>query len=1845
MTANPTIRFNPVFSPPFDLGYELNWFDPVSRMHRLPNDGDTVVFENTFSITNNMTANYVYGDTNTLVSGTITGNRVAGISADSGGSISAKVLIGGGASNGGTINAQTAYSVNAQAGGIITAGVITNGSTVGLGVVAVGSGASVQAGSIVQNQTTSIASIIISDGGAVSTPTISSVKTDFGTSNGIAISASGAGSKLTVGSMTYASLSLSNGAMATVGSATHKQFGIDGAGSRLQYAGGDLPLGAEESLGVQNYASQSFGAVTVDAPTGQTQAYIGVSDHGILSLQDLTVGNGLVVIQSAGTISTSSATLPGQVSLFGTNSTLLVAGTATIGPALFGIFQGATLSTNGVTIERLVEVAGNGGLLKVDGGAAVIGDTRTAQVNVYSGATLSATAASSLVLGNAAASYGGISLNGSRYFPNSPGSARAVMTANNPNIGVMGRGFIYVRANSDLQVSGLLQLGLYNGGSGSLSLAAGSNFVDTGPGIRLGVNGTSSSGALSIRTSLSLAGYVEDGRAGNGSVFIYGSSANVSIGTVTVGELAGSRGSFQVAGKGATGTITGGNGVKIGDGGQGSLTVNNGGKLNIVGTSADVLLGAQNSASGSVYVGGTASMLQIGGRLSVAGTSAAGQGTLTVTNAGSLDVKGALSIGKKGTVTVQGTTQGTMTSLSSLSVASPVTINGGTIKVAQNGLMTIGAAASAQAADQLQIASGASVVGYGTITSTATGKAAGGNGASTWSLTVMNFGTIEAKGGTSLLINADLTSANNGEILIDPDSTLELGGTVGADTVITFQSDGSGQLILDDPADFHGTIAGMQLDDQIILKNTTAEGGDNLAALSDATVGLLGGNPNLQLIENGTAVYLKLDIPDINTALNSKGVADQFFNVRLFEVGGSDTVLQLTDGNPLKLAVRGDQAPSGLTGAGVVVGIISAGVEVAAMEDMVKAIAPNVTLKVFDIGADRSSEQVATAIFALANQGCNVIVDDVSSGDEVLDGLGLGLSDPAAIAIRDVVQRKITYVTAVGNNEQVTVGAFGHQQAVNAIKVAAMNWLAAPAPASVGGYITPPQTEPFSRQGFVDVTGPDAGPTSTTFDPGNIDPFFGTSAAAPVVAGIIALMMQNNPQLKRQPGQVKAILQHTADPLSSPPASQGAGLADAASAIAGVPLPNPFYTDPQPTLIVASAVLSQDGGNIGAGTMVQFQLTMNETVTVSGGEPALILSDGAVATYDAATSQPDQAILVFDYLVGANDRATNLSITGINLNGATVRDAAERDADFTGLFNAPSGVSVNSPLSVSSIAASQGGELQPGQTARLTLTLNQPVTVVTDGGAPTLVLSNGATATYDPGNSNPGASLLTFSYTVAPTDLPIPNLSVFDVSLPHGTTVRDGTGNNADFTAALNQGTGLQIGSVFAEGILTSPTTNASTGDSVRLTLVMSGPVNIDTGGGSPTLTLNDGAIATYNAATSDPGTGLLAFDYSVGSESVSQLVVAAIDLNGATVLDGAGVTALIPDHPNFPTQLAINSGTPVCYCRGTHILTAVGEVAVEELRIGDRVRTLSGELKPIVWIGMGRDLVTRANKSARPIVVRRGAIADNVPHADLYLTHGHSLYLDGVLIPVENLINHHSILWDAEAKVVEYYHIELPNHDVVLAEGAAAESYYDDGNRVLFQNRRSVSNAGAATSRYAPVLNSGEVVEAVWTRLAKRAGIKASKATTEDPDLHLAIGTTRIDAVSVSNGTYTFTVERPTDAVYLRSRSAVPSLIGQSRHEHRRLGVALRQLIIQAKGTMLTFDHDAPLLREGGCHAPETEHCWTDGELKLPVSLFTHLPGPVTLVFQVKDQGMRYPVDATRRRPHRLPKRAARVA
>ncbi|MGO9698446.1 MAG: Hint domain-containing protein, partial [Xanthobacteraceae bacterium] len=223
------------------------------------------------------------------------------------------------------------------------------------------------------------------------------------------------------------------------------------------------------------------------------------------------------------------------------------------------------------------------------------------------------------------------------------------------------------------------------------------------------------------------------------------------------------------------------------------------------------------------------------------------------------------------------------------------------------------------------------------------------------------------------------------------------------------------------------------------------------------------------------------------------------------------------------------------------------------------------------------------------------------------------------------------------------------------------------------------------------------------------------------------------------------------------------------------------------------------------------------------------------------------------------------------------------------------------------------------------------------------------------------------------------------------------------------------------------------------------------------------------------------------------------LDFSGNFVGDLFQLTA---DNGGAGPGTDITEETP-CYCPGTLIRTPCGNKRIEKLQIGDEVMTASGAARPIKWIGRrsygGRFVMGR--KDILPICIKAGALADNVPKRDLWISPNHAMYFEdadgGALIEAKDLVNGVSIVQAERADKVEYVHIELESHDIIIAEGALAESFIDDDDRFMFHNaheyRVLYPTAATALAQYcAPRLDGGYELEAVRQRLAARAGLES---------------------------------------------------------------------------------------------------------------------------------------------------------
>jgi hypothetical protein len=141
------------------------------------------------------------------------------------------------------------------------------------------------------------------------------------------------------------------------------------------------------------------------------------------------------------------------------------------------------------------------------------------------------------------------------------------------------------------------------------------------------------------------------------------------------------------------------------------------------------------------------------------------------------------------------------------------------------------------------------------------------------------------------------------------------------------------------------------------------------------------------------------------------------------------------------------------------------------------------------------------------------------------------------------------------------------------------------------------------------------------------------------------------------------------------------------------------------------------------------------------------------------------------------------------------------------------------------------------------------------------------------------------------------------------------------------------------------------------------------------------------------------------------------------------------------------------CFLRGTLILTARGEVKVEALRAGDLVATRFGGLRPIRWIGTQRFEGRLAGKEHQPIRLAAGSLGNGMPSCDLFVSPGHAVLVSEVLAHAGALVNGETITQVRLREVIKYFHLDLGPHDCVLANGAWAESYFEDRNRDSFHN------------------------------------------------------------------------------------------------------------------------------------------------------------------------------------------------
>ena len=146
-----------------------------------------------------------------------------------------------------------------------------------------------------------------------------------------------------------------------------------------------------------------------------------------------------------------------------------------------------------------------------------------------------------------------------------------------------------------------------------------------------------------------------------------------------------------------------------------------------------------------------------------------------------------------------------------------------------------------------------------------------------------------------------------------------------------------------------------------------------------------------------------------------------------------------------------------------------------------------------------------------------------------------------------------------------------------------------------------------------------------------------------------------------------------------------------------------------------------------------------------------------------------------------------------------------------------------------------------------------------------------------------------------------------------------------------------------------------------------------------------------------------------------------------------------------------------VCFSRGTLIEIANNrQVPVEDLQQGDWVMTADHGMNEIKWIGVSKigAQTLAQHPNLRPIRIKKGALGCSTPAQDLYVSPQHRILVRSkiarrmfdeteVLVAAQHLLELEGIDIVDDAKDVEYYHILLDNHEILIANGAACESLY----------------------------------------------------------------------------------------------------------------------------------------------------------------------------------------------------------
>ena len=223
---------------------------------------------------------------------------------------------------------------------------------------------------------------------------------------------------------------------------------------------------------------------------------------------------------------------------------------------------------------------------------------------------------------------------------------------------------------------------------------------------------------------------------------------------------------------------------------------------------------------------------------------------------------------------------------------------------------------------------------------------------------------------------------------------------------------------------------------------------------------------------------------------------------------------------------------------------------------------------------------------------------------------------------------------------------------------------------------------------------------------------------------------------------------------------------------------------------------------------------------------------------------------------------------------------------------------------------------------------------------------------------------------------------------------------------------------------------------------------------------------------------------------------------------------------------------------------------------------------------------------------------------------------VDGALVPAHLLVNDATVLRCDRFSAVQYFHLDLGDHHLILAEGAPTESYRDTGNRNMFANVLEYRDLGYALDTVPPepclpVVTEGAALACARRKIAVWAA-EVGCAITDDPDLHLVADGAVLLQSRGDGEVIRFTVPEGARQIWIQSRSA--PACDPTQVDIRRLGVAIANIELHDAAGNHQVIGPADEALSLGFHADEGTHRWTDGKGRIPLAAVAAMRGCFTV-------------------------------